>query len=115
MDDELHRYYIFFCCEILCRLWFFNNVCLCPFCSVVVGQDEAVATVCNAIRIGRAGTVTIYILFFTLKQIVVSIYFVAQLGLGDASKPIASFLFVGPTGKRRRQQQQQSKLIFFVW
>jgi ATP-dependent Clp protease ATP-binding subunit ClpB len=40
---------------------------------VVVGQDEAVATVANAIRISRAG-------------------------LSDATRPLASFMFVGPTG-----------------
>jgi ATP-dependent Clp protease ATP-binding subunit ClpB len=40
---------------------------------VVVGQDEAVATVANAIRISRAG-------------------------LSDSTRPLASFMFVGPTG-----------------
>ncbi|RKY05983.1 MAG: ATP-dependent chaperone ClpB [Planctomycetota bacterium] len=39
----------------------------------VVGQDEAVAAVCNAVRRSRAG-------------------------LGDPSRPIGTFLFLGPTG-----------------
>lgn len=39
----------------------------------VIGQDEAVATVANAVRIGRAG-------------------------LNEENRPLASFMFVGPTG-----------------
>lgn len=39
----------------------------------VVGQDEAVAAVCNAVRRSRAG-------------------------LGDPNRPIGTFLFLGPTG-----------------
>jgi len=39
----------------------------------VVGQDEAVAALCNAVRRSRAG-------------------------LGDPSRPIGTFLFLGPTG-----------------
>jgi ATP-dependent Clp protease ATP-binding subunit ClpB len=39
----------------------------------VVGQDEAVAALCNAVRRNRAG-------------------------LGDANQPIGTFLFLGPTG-----------------
>ncbi len=39
----------------------------------VVGQDEAVAAICNAIRRSRAG-------------------------LGDPNRPIGTFLFLGPTG-----------------
>jgi ATP-dependent Clp protease ATP-binding subunit ClpB len=39
----------------------------------VVGQDEAVAAVCNAVRRNRAG-------------------------LGDPNRPIGTFLFLGPTG-----------------
>jgi len=39
----------------------------------VVGQDEAVASLCNAVRRSRAG-------------------------LGDPSRPIGTFLFLGPTG-----------------
>jgi len=39
----------------------------------VVGQDEAVSAVCNAVRRNRAG-------------------------LGDSSRPIGVFLFLGPTG-----------------
>lgn len=39
----------------------------------VVGQDEAVAAICNAVRRSRAG-------------------------LGDPSRPIGTFLFLGPTG-----------------
>jgi ATP-dependent Clp protease ATP-binding subunit ClpB len=39
----------------------------------VVGQEEAVAAVCNAVRRSRAG-------------------------LGDPNRPIGSFLFLGPTG-----------------
>jgi ATP-dependent Clp protease ATP-binding subunit ClpB len=42
-------------------------------CRRVVGQDEAVAALCNAVRRSRAG-------------------------LGDPNRPIGTFLFLGPTG-----------------
>ncbi|MCK4293570.1 MAG: AAA family ATPase, partial [Planctomycetes bacterium] len=42
-------------------------------CERVVGQDEAVAALCNAVRRNRAG-------------------------LGDPNRPIGTFLFLGPTG-----------------
>ena len=42
-------------------------------CSRVVGQDEAVSAICNAVRRNRAG-------------------------LGDPNRPIGVFLFLGPTG-----------------
>ncbi len=42
-------------------------------CKRIVGQDEAVAVLCDAVRRNRAG-------------------------LGDANRPIGTFLFLGPTG-----------------
>jgi ATP-dependent Clp protease ATP-binding subunit ClpB len=42
----------------------------------IVGQDEAVKSISNAVRISRSG-------------------------LGNPNRPIASFLFLGPTGVRK--------------
>lgn len=56
--------------------------------SQVVGQDEAVSAVANAVRLGRAG-------------------------FNDPKRPIASFLFLGPTGVGKTELCKQLARILF--
>lgn len=56
--------------------------------SQVVGQDEAVSAVANAVRLGRAG-------------------------FNDPRRPIASFLFLGPTGVGKTELCKQLARVLF--
>ena len=54
----------------------------------VVGQDEAVTAVCEAVRRNRAG-------------------------MGDAQRPVGSFLFLGPTGVGKTELAKALALLLF--
>lgn len=56
--------------------------------SQIVGQDEAVSAVANAVRLGRAG-------------------------FNDPRRPIASFLFLGPTGVGKTELCKQLARVLF--
>ena len=54
----------------------------------VIGQDEAVSAICNAVRRNRAG-------------------------LGDPNRPIGTFLFLGPTGVGKTELSKGAGRISF--